>query len=98
MSESSESGGTPSALLTIERLAPSEDFVNLIAENVSPEHYGRAPELDQQDQTIWSEIMRIEQRAWFSSATSAAILGFLTLLTATVATLFGLGIPQLLLR
>lgn len=40
----------------VELLEPSEDFVNLIAEGLAPERYGRAAELDAHDRMLWAEL------------------------------------------
>jgi hypothetical protein len=51
--------------MVVEPLVPSEDFVNLISEDIAPERYGRAPELDTQDRMIWSEMLWLRRRMRF---------------------------------
>jgi hypothetical protein len=63
----------------VEPLVPSEDFINLIAEGIAPERYGRSVELDSEDRRIWAEILTPRRRS-LSAAIRVVVFDYRSLL------------------
>lgn len=85
-----------SGLLTEEPLVPSEDFVNLISEDISPDRYGRAPELDTQDRMMWSEMVWLRRRMQFVAACRGVFAVGARLLVVAAVVIGVLGLLHLL--
>jgi hypothetical protein len=84
-------GEGASGPLAVEKLAPSEDFMNLVSEDMAPERYGRTPELDTQDRMMWSEMIWLRRRMQVLAVLRYSLAALVALLLVIGTVIFGVG-------